>query len=134
MTFVLGRTLLKPTVVQMVSKYPKFSEQLKSGESGWHLVLLLRLSPVPSYVVNYGIAAVTDVPFAHYIAVTAVANLPMVMTNVFTGACMDNLKDVIDGKSNEQTDALKKIIFGVMAVSCGALFMRVLKAIANARK
>jgi uncharacterized membrane protein YdjX (TVP38/TMEM64 family) len=53
---------------------------------GWKFVLLARFSPVPSYVINYGLAA-TDIDFfIDYLLPTIAGGLPMIIQNTSIGS------------------------------------------------
>lgn len=53
---------------------------------GWKFVLLARFSPVPSYVINYTLAA-TEVRFLlDFILPTAIGCLPMILQNTSIGS------------------------------------------------
>lgn len=53
---------------------------------GWKFVLLARFSPVPSYVINYTLAA-TDVRFLlDFLLPTAIGCLPMILQNTSIGS------------------------------------------------
>ena len=48
------------------------------GSSGLYLVLAGRLSPLPSYVCNYGFST-TDVSLGQYSLATVIAGTPMIL-------------------------------------------------------
>jgi len=72
-----------------------------SSASGWQLVLAGRLSPVPSYMCNYGFSA-TNVSFHDYMLATFLASFPMVVQNTYMGSMAKNIGDVFSGVSSEK--------------------------------
>ncbi len=66
----------------------KYFDIINKGvvRDGWKFVLLARFSPVPSYVINYGLAA-TNVSFpVHYLLPTIAGGLPMIIQNTSIGS------------------------------------------------
>eukprot|EP01018_Ginkgo_biloba_P017901 Gb_32406 [translate_table: standard] len=66
----------------------KYFHILSKGlaRDGWRFVLLARFSPVPSYVINYALAA-TDVRFfVDFLVPTIVGCLPMILQNTSIGS------------------------------------------------
>jgi len=59
-------------------------------ERGFRFTVLARLSPVPSYLVNYG-SALAGVPFADYAQGTLIATLPAVVLHVYSGSSAASL-------------------------------------------
>lgn len=54
---ILGRTLLNSWVQNTLKNHPHFSEVYSAmGKDTFKLAVMLRLSPVPSWVNNYGLA------------------------------------------------------------------------------
>lgn len=63
--FFLGRTLLKDWVTKKLSESTIFSEVYKEmNAETFRLAVLLRLSPIPSWVNNYGLA-ITPISFKY---------------------------------------------------------------------
>lgn len=109
--FLLGRTLLKDAVTNMVKSnkaFRKFYEA--SSASGWQLVLAGRLSPVPSYMCNYGFSA-TNVSFHDYMLATFLASFPMVVQNTYMGSMAKNIGDVFSGAVVSNGDSIVTQIF-----------------------
>lgn len=99
--FLLGKTLLKEYVTKLAASnnlfkwvrrfkfFPNVYDPMcacthrnflkeTSGSSGLYLVLAGRLSPLPSYVCNYGFST-TDVSLGQYALATFVAGAPMIL-------------------------------------------------------
>ncbi|CAN6464616.1 unnamed protein product [Victoria cruziana] len=56
------------------------------GRDGWRFVLLARFSPIPSYIINYGLAA-TDVHFfIDFLLPTVIGCVPMILQNTSVGS------------------------------------------------
>lgn len=55
-------------------------------QDGWRFVLLARFSPIPSYVINYALAA-TEVGFVvDFLLPTVIGCLPMILQNTSIGS------------------------------------------------
>lgn len=62
---LLGRTLLNRWVQNTLKNHPHFSEVYTAmGKDTFKLAVMLRLSPVPSWVNNYGLA-LTPISFKY---------------------------------------------------------------------
>eukprot|EP01125_Pyxidicula_operculata_P002386 TRINITY_DN12263_c0_g1_i1.p1 TRINITY_DN12263_c0_g1~~TRINITY_DN12263_c0_g1_i1.p1 ORF type:complete len:223 (-),score=10.65 TRINITY_DN12263_c0_g1_i1:66-713(-) len=99
-SFILGKTLLNDWVVQVVKQYPTFlslQEQMKGDV--WKLALAMRLSPIPSWIVNYGLS-ITPLPLEHFMLATIICSLPTVTQNVLIGS---NFNDLTSGEWNIKT-------------------------------
>ncbi|KAI5079259.1 hypothetical protein GOP47_0004738 [Adiantum capillus-veneris] len=55
------------------------------ARDGWKFVLLARFSPVPSYLINYSIAA-TNVRFVDFLLPTILGCIPMILQNTSIGS------------------------------------------------
>ncbi|BBN12310.1 hypothetical protein MPTK1_5g19020 [Marchantia polymorpha subsp. ruderalis] len=88
LAFWVGRALFQcsPGATDLVRNNRFFSTLNKGvAKDGWKFVLLARFSPVPSYVINYGLAA-TDVRFfVDFLLPTLVGGLPMILQNTSFG-------------------------------------------------
>ncbi|KAE8694105.1 respiratory burst oxidase-like protein D-like [Hibiscus syriacus] len=66
----------------------KYFHILSSGteRDGWRFVILARFSPIPSYVINYALAA-TNVRFiVDFLLPTVVGSVPMILQNTSIGS------------------------------------------------
>lgn len=67
------------------------------GGRAFQLACLLRLSPIPSWANNYGLAVTTirefslTVAFETFLAATSVASLPTIASNVYLGTVVQDL-------------------------------------------
>lgn len=66
----------------------KYFNLLSKGveRDGWKFVLLARFSPVPSYVINYTLAATEVGFFLDFLLPTAVGCVPMILQNTSIGS------------------------------------------------
>ena len=104
-TFLLSSGLLRAALIacgvadrasQAFASQPRLARLVGNIESnGARYTLLARLSPIPSWVNNYGLAF-AGVKFADYLPVTAIATLPTVLTNVYTGSVLSSLVGLTD--------------------------------------
>lgn len=89
LSFWLGRALFRSSSSAMAwVQRNKYFHILSKGvaRDGWRFVLLARFSPVPSYVINYALAA-TDVRyFVDFLIPTMVGCIPMILQNTSIGA------------------------------------------------
>lgn len=66
----------------------KYFHVLSKGveQDGWRFVLLARFSPIPSYIINYALAA-TGVGFiVDFLLPTVIGCLPMILQNTAIGS------------------------------------------------
>lgn len=89
LSFWLGRALFRSSSSAMAwVQRNKYFHILSKGvaRDGWRFVLLARFSPVPSYVINYALAA-TDVRyFVDFLIPTMVGCIPMILQNTSIGS------------------------------------------------
>eukprot|EP01126_Amoeba_proteus_P063593 TRINITY_DN877_c0_g1_i13.p2 TRINITY_DN877_c0_g1~~TRINITY_DN877_c0_g1_i13.p2 ORF type:complete len:120 (+),score=16.39 TRINITY_DN877_c0_g1_i13:1895-2254(+) len=97
--FLLGRSLFKEWVERKVEGVPSLSRVSDSVQSdglsfldgskaaltkphtGWKFAVMLRLSPMPSWVCTYGLS-ITRINFLEFLFATLIGSLPMVFQNV----------------------------------------------------
>eukprot|EP01104_Vermistella_antarctica_P011869 TRINITY_DN3353_c1_g1_i1.p1 TRINITY_DN3353_c1_g1~~TRINITY_DN3353_c1_g1_i1.p1 ORF type:complete len:223 (+),score=26.58 TRINITY_DN3353_c1_g1_i1:488-1156(+) len=132
MTFQLGRTYFHEWVSKSVASHPKARMLVaRASQDGWKLVVLMRLSPFPSYISNYGFA-LTDMPFSHYFTASAVLMVPMIAQNVYLGSMVTKIEEIIAGKASASGSLLKNVpIFG--GVLLGLYITRVVYQTMNAK-
>ncbi|KAK7374941.1 hypothetical protein VNO80_08384 [Phaseolus coccineus] len=89
LSFSIGRLVFRSSSSAMEwAKRNRYFHMISTGveRDGWKFVLLARFSPVPSYVINYTLAA-TEVRFLlDFILPTAVGCLPMILQNTSIGS------------------------------------------------
>ncbi|KAK7272880.1 hypothetical protein RIF29_13920 [Crotalaria pallida] len=88
LSFWIGRLIFRSSssAVEWAHRNKYFNLLSKGVEQdGWRFVLLARFSPVPSYVINYTLAA-TEVGFLlDFLLPTAVGCVPMILQNTSIG-------------------------------------------------
>lgn len=89
LSFWIGRLLfMKSSSAVSWAHNNKYFNVLSRGleRDGWRFVLLARFSPIPSYIINYALAA-TRVRFVlDFLLPTAVGCLPMILQNTSIGS------------------------------------------------
>ncbi|KAG0464049.1 hypothetical protein HPP92_019695 [Vanilla planifolia] len=89
LSFWIGRVVLRRSKSAMNwAKKNKYFHLISKGleRDGWRFVLLARFSPVPSYVINYALAA-TEVRFLlDFLLPTVIGCLPMILQNTSIGS------------------------------------------------
>jgi len=89
--FLLGRTVLHDWVRAKLSTNDKFNNMYHNvGRDSFRVAFLLRLSPIPSWANNYGLACMTPIGFVPFIVATLVGTLPMIAQNVYFGSLLKN--------------------------------------------
>ena len=86
---------------------------------GMRFTVLARLSPIPSYLNNYGLA-LAGVRLTDYAVATAVASLPPVLTHVYTGTLLASLASIEDGVP----PSLASSALGALTIGSAALLVR----------
>lgn len=82
---------------------------------GWKFVLLARFSPIPSYVINYALAA-TEVRFVvDFLFPTVIGCLPMILQNASVGSLAGMAVASVAGKQKTQVWAYVFPVLGVLS-------------------
>ncbi|KAL4361007.1 hypothetical protein GQ457_04G034070 [Hibiscus cannabinus] len=89
LSFWIGRLVFKssPSAMNWVHSNKYFHILSRGVErDGWRFVILARFSPIPSYVINYALAA-TNVRFiVDFLLPTVVGGIPMILQNTSIGS------------------------------------------------
>ncbi|KAL6190711.1 hypothetical protein ACLB2K_037105 [Fragaria x ananassa] len=89
LSFWIGRLIFKSSTSAMdwVQKNKYFAVLSRGVErDGWRFVLLARFSPMPSYIINYALAA-TKVRFlVDFLLPTVIGCMPMILQNTSIGS------------------------------------------------
>jgi uncharacterized membrane protein YdjX (TVP38/TMEM64 family) len=86
LAFFAGRTIARDWVVHALEKHPRARAALAGvARNQLGTAFALRLSPMPSWVNNYGLA-VTELRFSNFLLATVVGGLVFIVNNVSTGA------------------------------------------------
>ena len=96
--FLLGRTFARRAVEKRVSRDPRFAAIDRAvGESGFRIVLLLRLSPVvPFNVLNYALG-LTGVRFGTYVIASFIGMVPGTFLYVYLGSAATSAAELSTG-------------------------------------
>lgn len=99
LAFLLGRGILREWVSRRVEAYPRFKAIDEAiGESGFKIVLLLRLSPVfPFNLLNYALG-LTRVSLRDYVLASFPGMLPGTFLYVYLGSLVTNATGLLSGK------------------------------------
>ncbi|MCY2924239.1 MAG: VTT domain-containing protein [Planctomycetota bacterium] len=94
--FLIGRSVFRPLVVRRLAGHPRFAAvDAAIGDNGFKVVLLTRLSPAPSFVMNY-LFSLTRVRFGPYLLASWLGMLPRTLVWVYVGTQLRRLIDVAD--------------------------------------
>lgn len=98
-SFLLGRTLLRRRVEARVARDPRWAAMDRAvGERGAELVFWLRLSPLAPFNALHLPLGLTRISLPAFAAATALGHLFPVVAFVFTGATVDSLTDLAQGR------------------------------------
>ncbi|CAM8921707.1 unnamed protein product [Rhodiola kirilowii] len=89
LSFWIGRLILKKsTSATKWAESNKYFSMLSRGveRDGWKFVLLARFSPIPSYIINYALAATNVRFFKDFLFPTIIGCLPMILQNTSIGS------------------------------------------------
>lgn len=98
----------------------KYFHVLSSGveRDGWKFVLLARFSPIPSYVINYALAATNVRFFLDFLLPTAIGCLPMILQNTSIGSLAGA---AVSSGSGSKTSNLRSYIFPLLGILASIL-------------
>ncbi|KAM7269076.1 hypothetical protein ACFE04_024573 [Oxalis oulophora] len=89
LSFSIGRLIFRSSTsaMQWVTSNIYFSILSRGVEKdGWKFVLLARFSPIPSYIINYGLAATNVSFFVDFLLPTIIGCMPMILQNTSIGS------------------------------------------------
>eukprot|EP00897_Mesotaenium_endlicherianum_P005508 jgi/Mesen1/4986/ME000248S04279 len=123
-TFCVGRAVFRswPRARELVEQN-KYFNVVRRGVSrdGWKFVLLARFSPMPSYIINYSLAA-TDVRFFRdYLLPTLAGGMPMILQNTSLGTFAIAATAGADGGSQAGGTSTWKLVLPGVGVLAGVL-------------
>lgn len=98
LAFALGRTVARGWIARRIAGTPRFAAIDRAiGESGFKLVLLLRLSPLfPFNLLNYALG-LTRVSLRDYLAASVVGMLPGTVLYVYLGSIVTSASELSGG-------------------------------------
>ncbi|KFK28107.1 hypothetical protein AALP_AA8G473600 [Arabis alpina] len=117
-SFWIGRFVFKSSSTATAwAQRNKYFHILSRGveRDGWKFVLLARFSPIPSYVINYALAA-TNVRFlVDFLFPTVIGCLPMILQNASVGSLAGMAVASVAGKQKTQVWGYVFPVLGVMS-------------------
>lgn len=98
LAFLLGRSVARGWVTRRIARYPRFAVVDRAiGESGFKMVLLLRLSPLfPFSLLNYALG-LTSVRARDYVAASLLGMLPVTFLYVYLGSVVTSAGELLGG-------------------------------------
>ncbi|KAL7135265.1 hypothetical protein ABFS83_11G082100 [Erythranthe nasuta] len=134
LSFWIGRLVLRSsgTAVEWVHKNKYFNMLSRGVErDGWKFVVLARFSPVPSYVINYGLAA-TNVRFlVDFLLPTVIGCIPMILQNTSIGSLASAaVSSASDSESNKSR--ISSYVFPLIGISSSILISLRIKKYSSA--
>lgn len=121
LSFWIGRLVFRSSssAAQWVRTNRYFSLLSRGVErDGWRFVLLARFSPIPSYVINYALAA-TKVGFlVDFLLPTIIGCLPMILQNTSIGSLASAAVSTASGSQKSQ---IWSYIFPLLGISSSIL-------------
>jgi uncharacterized membrane protein YdjX (TVP38/TMEM64 family) len=120
LAFLIARYVLRGTVERRLERWSRGRALDRAiGESGFRLVVLLRLSPLfPFNLLNYALG-LTRVGFPHYLAAST-GMLPATFLYVYYGTAIGNLARLAGGTSIEHGTGYW-VVFGIGLVATAAV-------------
>ena len=103
-------------------------------QDGARYTLLARLSPIPSWLNNYGLAF-AGVRFVDYAPATALVTLPAVLTHAYAGSVLSSLLALANGDGFAPPSSLaSSALSGLSAVGSGLLLRQLTGALATSEE
>ncbi|EYU26051.1 hypothetical protein ABFS82_11G083200 [Erythranthe guttata] len=134
LSFWIGRLVLRSsgTAVEWVHKNKYFNMLSRGVErDGWKFVLLARFSPVPSYVINYGLAA-TNVGFVvDFLLPTVIGCIPMILQNTSIGSLASAAVSSASA-SDSNKSRISSYVFPLIGISSSILISLRIKKYSSA--
>ncbi|CAO2831108.1 unnamed protein product [Amaranthus hypochondriacus] len=121
LSFWIGRLIFmsSSSAKQWVQSNKHFHVLAKGVEQdGWKFVLLARFSPVPSYVINYAMAATKVRYFVDFLLPTVIGCLPMILQNTSIGSLAGA---AVASASGSQKSKLSSYIFPLIGIMSSIL-------------
>ncbi|KAJ0740529.1 putative SNARE associated golgi family protein [Helianthus annuus] len=100
----------------------KYFHVLSRGveRDGWKFVLLARFSPIPSYIINYALAATNVRFFKDFLAPTVLGCLPMILQNTSIGSLAGAAVATSTGSQSNKSN-IWSYVFPMMGISSSIL-------------
>ncbi len=99
LAFLLGRGIARNWVARRIAQHPRFGAIDEAiGESGFKIILLLRLSPIfPFNLLNYALG-LTRVSLRDYALASLLGMLPGTFLYVYLGSLVTSASELLSGK------------------------------------
>ncbi len=123
LAFVLGRTVARGWIARRIAGSPRFAAVDEAiGESGFKIVLLLRLSPLfPFNLLNYALG-LTRLSLRDYVVASALGMLPGTVLYVYLGSIVTSASELAGGGGH--AGAPRSILYwGGLAATLGATWL-----------
>ncbi len=124
LAFVLGRTVARGWIARRIAGSPRFTAVDEAvGESGFKIVLLLRLSPLlPFNLLNYALG-LTRLSLRDYVVASALGMLPGTLLYVYLGSLVTSASELTAG-GNRAAGAPRSILYwGGLSATLGATWL-----------
>jgi uncharacterized membrane protein YdjX (TVP38/TMEM64 family) len=97
--FLAGRSIARPWVARRMAEDPRFASiDAAVGDSGFLIVLLLRLSPlVPFNLLNYALG-LTRIRLRDYVLASWIGMLPGTLLYVYLGSLLTSTSQIVSGE------------------------------------
>jgi uncharacterized membrane protein YdjX (TVP38/TMEM64 family) len=129
--FLIARYVGREWTLKRIERYPKFKLIDRAiGESGFKLVLLMRLQPVflPFAVLNYALG-LTRVRLRDYVLASWIGMLPATTLYVYVGSSLKSISDLVQGNVPAADHWHQLLFWGGLVLSAVlvAVFTRIAK-------
>jgi uncharacterized membrane protein YdjX (TVP38/TMEM64 family) len=124
LAFVLGRTVARAWIARRIAGSPRFAAIDEAiGESGFKIVLLLRLSPLfPFNLLNYALG-LTRLSLRDYVVASALGMLPGTILYVYLGSLVTSASELAAG-GREGAGASRSVLYwGGLAATVGVTWL-----------
>jgi len=124
LAFVLGRTVARGWIARRIAGSPRFAAIDDAvGESGFKIVLLLRLSPLfPFSVLNYALG-LTRMSLRDYFVASALGMLPGTLLYVYLGSIVTSASQLTAGGGGAAGAPRSILYWGGLAATLGATWL-----------
>lgn len=119
LAFLIARYVGREWTLRRIERYPKFKIIDRAiGESGFKLVLLMRLQPVflPFAILNYALG-LTRVRLRDYVLASWIGMLPATTLYVYIGTSLKSISDLVQGKVTTGNHWQQLLFWGGLVLS-----------------
>ncbi|XP_052204994.1 uncharacterized protein LOC127809880 [Diospyros lotus] len=132
LSFWIGRLVFRNSNTAMEwAQRNKYFRILSKGveEDGWKFVLLARFSPIPSYIINYALAATRVGFIVDFLLPTVIGCIPMILQNTSIGSLAGA---AVASASRSQKSQIQSYIFPLLGILSSILIsLRIKKYASN---